>query len=188
MGNYRPPTDDEQCTARSKRSGKRCAKYAIPGLKVCKTHGGGTKAAQAAAARNVAAAAAQAAVTTYGLPIDIDPLDALLSELHRTAGHVAYLGQLVATLDDRGLGQSTTNMGRIPSVWVGLYQEERRHLANVAASCLRAGVDERRVQLAERQGQLVADVIRAILVDLGVDPANEDVRAVVRRRLVAVAS
>lgn len=184
---YVPPPPERQCTAKSKQSKERCKKWAEPGLDVCRMHGGSTPRAKAAGQRNVQQAAARAAVQTYGLPVEIDPLDALLAELHRTAGHVAWLGTIVQGLDRSELRQRTM-AGSVPSVWVALYQDERKHLAAVAASCLRAGVDERRIQLAERQGQLVAEAIRGILSDLGVDPATEQARTVVRRHLMAVAS
>lgn len=181
---YRPPPPDRQCTAQSKQAGRRCAKWAVPGLKVCRMHGGAAPQARAAAARNVAQAAALAAVATYGLPAEVDPLDALLGELHRTAGHVAWLNAEVARL------QSVITTGafgvQVIDATVQLYQSERRHLSKVAADCLRAGVEERRVQLAERQGELVAEVIRAVLSDLGVDPSSEEARTVVRRHLMAV--
>ena len=183
---YQPPPDERRCKANSKQSQERCKKWAEPGLDVCRMHGGGTARAKAAGQRNVQRAAAQAAVATYGLPVEIDPLDALLGELHRTAGHVAWLAQIVGSLDRSELRQRTM-AGSVPSVWVQLYQDERKHLAAVARSCLSAGVEERRVQLAEQQGQLVAQVISKVLAGLGVDPTSEQAREVVRRELMAVA-
>jgi hypothetical protein len=41
------------------------------------------------------------------------------------------------------------------SVWVKLYQEERKHLVDVAERCVRIGIDERKVRIAEQQGQLL---------------------------------
>lgn len=35
-----PPIEERRCTAKSKGSGQRCKKYAIPGGNVCTTHGG----------------------------------------------------------------------------------------------------------------------------------------------------
>lgn len=60
---------------------------------------------------------------------------------------------------------------------------ERR--AKLAKLCLDAGVQERRVQLAERQAEELADAIRAILDDLGVGD-SPDAPAVVRRHLTAL--
>jgi hypothetical protein len=53
-----------------------------------------------------------------------------------------------------------------PSIWLDLYDRERRHLLAVCAAAIKAGVEERRVRLAEQQGELVAGAIRAILADL----------------------
>lgn len=58
-----------------------------------------------------------------------------------------------------------------PSVWYQLYLKEREHLAKVCALALRAGIEERKVKLAESQGLLVADAIRRILGALGLTGA-----------------
>jgi len=130
------------------------------------------------------------AVASYGLSREIDPHSALLEELHRTAGHVAWLGMKVAELDEEKMSAPVGGgQGGWPSiephVWIRLYQEERRHLAGVAKTCVAVGVEERRVQLAERQGEMIAQVLRGVLADLGVadDPA---LPALVRRHLSLV--
>ncbi len=128
---------------------------------------------------------------SYGLSREIDPHSALLEELHRTAGHVAWLGGRVAGLDEGDMaGPVGGGQGGYPSiephVWIRLYQEERRHLAGVAKDCIKVGIEERRVHLAERQGEMIAQVLRGVLADLGVadDPA---LPALVRRHLSLVA-
>ena len=60
-----------------------------------------------------------------------------------------------------------------PSIWPDLYDRERKHLVAVATAAIRADVEERRVRLAESQGELVAQAIRAILTDLGLSPEQE---------------
>jgi hypothetical protein len=182
---WKPPPPERQCTAQSKQAGRRCGKWAVPGATVCRNHGGGSPQVRAAAQRNLQAQAAQAAVRTYGLDEEVHPAVALEQELHRTAGAVAYLRGLVGSLDATQLGQMTGN-GRVPSIWVELYLRERKHLAEVAATCLRVGMEERRVKLAEDQGAIVADLLRKVVTDLGHDPADEHVRGIVRRHLMAV--
>jgi hypothetical protein len=59
------------------------------------------------------------------------------------------------------------------NIWYTLYMKERQHLVAVSTAALRAGVEERRVQLAEDQGALVSSVIRHILGDLELTPAQE---------------
>lgn len=199
---------DDETGARS-----HCGKYAMKGQTLCREMGGAAPQNRAAAERRIEAAVARRATATYGLPIDIDPLDALLGELARTAGHVAWLGQLVASLEhhddpkptvlgdggDRdpdephasrsGLKQYTrTEKFTVEqeSVWVRMYRDERKHLASVAGALLKAGVDERRVKLAERQGELLAKAFRAFATALGLDPGEERVRTAMRASLMLV--
>lgn len=76
-----------------------------------------------------------------------------------------------------------------PSVWLDLYDRERKHLVGVCTAALRAGVEERRVRLAESQGALVAQAIRAILADLHLSVEQSAlVGEVVPRHLRALAA
>lgn len=200
---------DRQCTATSKRSGERCKKWAIKGAKTCLAHGSGSKKARAAAARRVeeekAARQAQKAVEMLGIQRDISPSEALLEEVRWTAGHVDWLRdrvkelereQLVwgktkeksGVLDGDGYPTSEVTEASVPSVWYSLYEKERAHLVAVCSAALRAGVEERRVRLAEAQGEQVAAVIRAILDDLGLTVEQQQKVATVvpaRLRLLA---
>lgn len=183
--------DNPPCGAKT-RSGGTCGQHAgwgtdHVGFGHCKLHGGATRNGQKFAQHQHAAQA----VVTFGLPREIDPHDALLEELHRTAGHVAWLQQLIADLEDRDLKQYELSKGGVmfeaPAIWVQLYQQERKHFAQVAKTCVDVGIEERRVHLAEQQGALLATAIRGILNDLGVADRPE-VPAVVRRHLTLVAS
>lgn len=76
-----------------------------------------------------------------------------------------------------------------PSIWLDLYDRERKHLVGVCTAALKAGVEERRVRLAEQQGELVARAIRAILADLGLSAEQQGLVAeVVPRHLRALAA
>ena len=168
------------------RAGEPCKNDPIRGGTVCRMHGGGSSKVKAAAARRLEEAAAarelERGVKTLGLQVDVDPGKALLDEIHWTAGHVAWLRGKVQELDEDTLvwgrtehkdktggedwGETTLEKAA-PSVWYELYLKERDHLAKVCALALRAGIEERKVKLAESQGLLVADVIRRILNALG---------------------
>jgi hypothetical protein len=137
----------ERCNAKT-RSGGRCGQAAgwggpTPGFGRCRLHGGMSPSGRKAAERQ----AAEHAVATFGLPTSIDPRDALHDELARTNGHVLWLGALIADLEtgdlkQRALGNDTVLWER-PSVWLELYQAERRHLVAVSAAAIKAGVEER---------------------------------------------
>jgi hypothetical protein len=177
------------CGAKT-RSGGLCAKQAgwgtrHQGVGRCRLHGGNSPTHNRAAER----AMATRAVVTYGLPREVDPHTALLEELHRTAGAVAWLTGMVADLEESD-AHGPVGDGEHPRheahVWIRLYQEERGHLARVAKTCVDVGIEERRVRLAESQGELLAQVIRGVLSDLGV--ANHpQASTVVRRHLTAIA-
>lgn len=176
-----------QCTATSKRSGERCRRWAVAGGKVCPNHGGKAPQVKRAAEQRAAEEKARKAVVTLGMPRVVSPTDALLEEVHRTAGHVAWLAQKVQELAtvtggenagdhalvwgttkvvDKGSGESpgidTTEESR-PSVWYQLYERERAHLVKVCEAALKAGVEERRVRLAEAQGELVGGLVQRVL-------------------------
>lgn len=166
------------------------------GIGRCKLHGGTTP----AQVKHVNGQKAAAAVVTFGLPVDVDPQTALLEEVHRTAGHVAWLGQKVAELDEADLKQlDMSERFEKPAVWVEMYERERAHLVKVAATCISAGIAERQVRLAEDQGRQLADVLRNVIgdvfrllgeagieVDVLVRVQREQVPVVVRHRLSEV--
>ena len=70
--------------------------------------------------------------------------------------------------DDAGTTQEAK-----ASIWYVLYENERKHLVTVCAAALKAGVEERRVRLAEQQGDLVATAIRRILDALNLTPEQQ---------------
>jgi hypothetical protein len=188
-----------------KFNGEPCKNSPMHGQAVCSAHGGRAKQNKAAAKRRLAAEEAKRAVVTYGLPRDIDPADALLEEVCRTAGHVAWLELQVRALSpeelvwgrveevEKGASEfpgTDTTAKAAPNVWVVLYRDERRHLVDVCATAIKAGIEERRVKLAESQGALLADVIRRLLEDpeLGLDRRQQELgRAVASRHLRVLA-
>jgi hypothetical protein len=164
-------------------SGAPCGNWPIRGATICHKHGGSARHIKEAARRRVEAQVAERAVVTYGLPREIDPTQALLEELYRTAGHVGYLGALVADLQEGDLKQLDAE-GKFEkaSVWVEMYWKERGHFAKVAKLAIDAGIEERRVKMAEAQGEQLSQVIRDVLGDVfGLFAAAGVAAEVVRR-------
>lgn len=161
----------------------------------CRWHGGN----HGTVKKSVSTKRVKAAMETYGLPINIDPHTALLQEVHNTAGHVAWLRDHIRTIShqeidndrfsvDRALTQWTP-LGVRPSVFLDLYQAERRHLLNACKVAIDAGVQERQIKLAEGQGQLLAMAITNILNDkrFNMTPLQRSVQAdVIRTHLSAL--
>ena len=169
-----------------------CRRPPVPGAGVCRFHGGAARTTREAAARTLATRQLkkeqERAVATLGLPRTVDPGDALLEEVRRTAGHVEWLGNRIAALNEDALtwartmevtkgatefkGTDTT-WEAVPPVLLTLYLNERKHLLAVCTAALKAGVEERRVRLAEQLGAMLADTVRLILADLEITAAQE---------------
>ena len=174
-------THPKGCTAHRSSDGAPCGGLRVDGLTVCVAHGGKTAKARAKAQRARDEQAAQREVARLGIKVEVHPAVALLDLVHWTAGEVAYWRDVVTRLADdpeqsltwgrvktesgQEKGQPTdltTEQAGVPVAYTMLERASDR-LAAYAQAALKAGVDERRVQLAERQGALVADVIRAVL-------------------------
>lgn len=156
------------------------------GFGACKFHGGNTPTHELKAQKE----RAREAVRTFGLPIDLDPQEALLQELHRTAGVVAYLEALIAEFesqDDLVQHDSVGGRGtkRVPAVWVQMYQAERGHLVRVAAEAHKCGVAERQVQIAEVLAVQFSQILKAILEELEVYHLPQTAGVVKRHLAVA---
>lgn len=207
------PPGPRGCTGKCK-SGKTCGGPAVTGADKCRMHLGVKARPVIDAAR--AETRAHKLVTIYGRKIETTALKALLDEVQWTAGHVAWLrgkvqeieaaaavpdedqdehaaptaNSLVWGITKRKSGGDDwgTTEEAAPNIWLRLYQAERNHLVKVCAEAIKAGLDERMVRLAENQGALLAQVIRAILDDLNLSPAQQAlVSTVVPRHLRSVA-
>ena len=163
-----------RCTGTATTTGERCKKPPMKGSTVCAKHGGKAPQVMAAAKRRQEQERAERAVATFGLPRDVDPHTALIEELHRTAGHVAWLHEKISTGDSSDLvqqeggGEFTDPYDR-PSVWLTMYQAERATLARVAKTCHDVGIEERRVRLVEDAGREFASFARGLARRLGVE-------------------
>lgn len=172
-----------ECVAQRKAGRGVChSNRMVRGTDKCRMHLG--KKAAAAITED----AARRAVQTYGLPRDVSPTEALLEEVRYTAGHVAWLRERVQELEQQDViwgvtERVTKGAGEYPGVdeteaatahaWVELYYRERAHLVSVTKAAITAGIEERRVRLAESQGALLADVIKRILGRLNLTPKQQ---------------
>lgn len=185
------------CTGHN-QAGDPCKLKAIPGGTVCRFHGGG-------APQVKARAAVRAEVLRWSLgEAHADPGEVLLRLVTQSARRVemlaAELAQLVEeepSLREALVGESwvATEAGSLYKAGEyirGLAQleaQERDRCAGFAAKAVAAGLDKRRVELAERQGALIAELLRAVLADPELGLTAEQRRAVpgVSRRHLALA-
>ncbi len=178
------PAGDKKCGA-LKGDGSRCTLAAgwgtdHVGYGPCKHHMGATPAGQKAAANEMAGELMQ----FYGSPIETSPIDALLQEVSRTAGHIAWLHKRIGMFEvplhldeldpDTKISRKVI-AGLPPEIegWLRMYQSERAQLVRVSKAALDAGVNERLVQIAEHQGAKIADAIEVILAALELTAAQQ---------------
>lgn len=178
-----------RCTATSPRNGRQCLAYAVTGATVCSAHGGLAPQVREAGRRrwreHVALERAAESLARQGVQPIGDPLEEyarLAAEalaLKDWAGaHVAELQQRLTVVDRQGAEQ-------LRAV-IGLLERAMDRSGKFLAEYVRLGIDERRVALSERQGELVALVLTRVLVALGHDPQARPVRELVHRELEAV--
>lgn len=189
--------DDRYCGARKRQGEGTCTQAAgwgtdHPGIGACKLHGGSM------ANHKTAAVTTQARrdVVLFGARRDIHPADALLELVQWTAGEVEYWRHRVRLLDEADLtwgvtrvkeggdDRGTTQEAK-PNVTYSMLVDASNRLERYSASALKAGVDERRVRLAEAQGTLLHGVLVAVLGELGHDVAPGSVAAQVVLRHLA---
>ena len=157
-----------------------CGNPPRKGATVCNHHGGKAPQVRAAANRRAAAQAAEAALhrglaAAYGDQVpDIDPAEAMLRAVSWKYAEVLALRGKVAELDDAdrvwgrtreksgGEDYGTTEEAK-PNIWWQMLRTAETQLVQFAKDARAAGCDERRVQLATQQGQIVAALLQRIL-------------------------
>lgn len=167
---------------------KACRKWPLGSARVCDKHGGAAPQVRRAAERRDAEAKIRREVERLGVPIEIDPTEALLNEIWETVGNIEFLRNMVQELpshpdEDTIIGFNDKTEAPIwqrgaagiygntyhlsgqptgeakPHVLVQMYNAERKHLVDVASAAIRLGIEERRVNLEENRA---AEVFRAV--------------------------
>lgn len=190
-----------RCTGTAKSTGLPCEKSPMKGSLVCASHGGGAPHVRAAAKRRLEEEGARAACVKLGIPIEVDPGEALMGEVWEAAGNVAFYRALVQDLPthpgpdeyhppegegsgwwergEPGVYGRTYHVSGIPTgeakpnVLVQLYNQERQHLAVVVALALKNGIEQRRIDLEQERASVMADVFRHVFEDPDLDLPKE---------------
>jgi hypothetical protein len=129
-----------------------------------------------------------------GMPIDIDPLDALLQVIRITAGEVEYCTNQVWSLEpDAAIVRDVEETMREAHghhaesyeerkqsstmslhVWIKARQDAMDRLARYCKMAIDCGIAERQVQLAENLGSSIGRLISAVLGDMALTPAQAE--------------
>lgn len=188
----RVPPAEKRCV-RIKKDGEQCLGWKAKGTPLCSKHGSRAPHIAAAGKRRQQQAQAEADCRRLSVPIEKDAGEALMDELYRTLGWVntyeLFVQDLTLELDSAwGAiygGKDGYDTGeRKPHVVIELLDRERKHLKDVTVAILKAGIDERRVRLAEAEAKRFAQVVAAICKDFDIDLTVQENRDKIRLRLI----
>jgi hypothetical protein len=190
-------SNDRRCQAR-RSDGEPCQRWAIKGATVCPSHGGSIKRVRAAAARRLQREQLEGDLGVLLAELEIQaadrhPVDVLLAAVARCSAMAQVLGALVG-----GLTTTTGGPGALwgpnhlgdgaPHVLTTMYGQWLDRAARASKLAIEAGVEERRVRLAEQLSALVVDVLRGVLDDLDLSAEQRAAAAVAMpRRLQLIA-
>lgn len=154
------------------------------GAGLCVVHGGNSKRENARGAWVMAHDMARA--------LNVSPWEALLGEVRRTAGSVAFLDRKIAEApDDDALIRIGENELGEPGYarWVKLRMEERQHLARVSKMAIDAGVAAELVAKFTLHGEQLASLVLSVIGRLGLTSEQEDqAQQLIQRELLKIES
>jgi hypothetical protein len=145
------------CGAR-KKNGESCRAFAgqgtsHPGVGRCRFHLGNTKTHET----NAVVQEARKGMVEFGQPVEVEPAEALLGVLHLSAGHLNWIREELAAMEDKGAFEA--------QVLLRMWDDERDRIARISKAALDVGVAEKQIQIAERYGEQLAAVLRAVFYD-----------------------
>lgn len=154
-----------KCSAHTS-AGNPCKNNAIRGGTVCHKHGGSAPQVRAKAEQRVAKMKVGDALRKMGVD-HVDPMDGLLKEVTRSASLLNVYSSLVSELETQKDGIYGANHLNDfePHVLVLMFNNERDRFAKLCKMAIDAGLEERTVQLAEQQANLMVQVIQRVLDD-----------------------
>lgn len=183
--------EPKKCRATTKRTGEPCKNWAIKGGTVCKSHGGGSRKVRAKANRTLAQTQtrhkAMRALARFGqLPdTDTEPATHMLMLIAEKRMEVEWLGQYLENVDDKqlfmGITKLTTSSGPLGEstsetaeagqhIAYQVLHKAQDQLAAYTSAAIKAGIEERQVQIAESTAAQFGQVLERIRTALGLTP------------------
>lgn len=138
-----------------------------PGIGRCRWHGGNLPTHQLNAAKTEA--------VFLGAPKDINPVEALMWCIKITAGEVEWFNQQLETHSPDGpFFEETEHQGKQMHILARGRADALNRLHTYSASAIKLGIAERAVRMAELYGTSISKLLRGVLEDLQLTPAQRD--------------
>lgn len=174
------------CGAKKRGKNEACASSPVPGGTRCGRHGGNSPKAKAAAEQRTAEHEAREILGRIDPTAPKqNPVEMLMTLIYGKSAEIGWLRQKVKSMTEEELTYGLTErqegvgpQGPVDvstykteqNIWWKLLREAENQLAQWTNMALRAGVDERRIRLAENQANAVVGVIRNVLDGLELSP------------------
>jgi hypothetical protein len=173
------PPDSRRCPARVKNGphkGERCQNWLPLGWRVCRFHGGATKAHRAAAARRRVGLELEFECRRLGIPLDdADAITALRRLVCEWAGNLAFWRAQMNRIQDEAVPDNPDPVFPYKAGTVyERYSQASDRLAHYSKLAIEAGLDEAETALIQREGELLAKVLQRYAAAMGVanDPRS----------------
>jgi hypothetical protein len=171
-----------------------CRQEPVRGATICHYHGGASPLVRAKAAEQLVRQKAEDELHRFGIAVKVDPAEELLDLIAHTAGYVRYLRTRVDALmaEDQNWGISRMKEGgedygptyeAKPNVWIQMLDHWTEKHARLLVEALKLKLDERRVKLAEAQGNALIRVLDGVLLELGHNPTDVHTAEIVAKHL-----
>jgi hypothetical protein len=175
--------ENRRCTAKAKGTGKRCRQAAIKGGTVCRIHGGSAGQVKRKAALRVVQQETELLVDRLGMMRDITPEEAIMECITEAAGNVEMYRRRLAEVG------VPVDADESAHPLIVLYNQERDRLFAYSSTASKIGLSETMVRISERQGELLVEVLEAVMADpmLALDALQRDAfRGVTNKHLRTV--
>jgi hypothetical protein len=134
-----------------------------PGVGRCKQHGGNSPAGIKAAAVIIGEGSILTGKTAVGIPIEMEPADALTRTIAITAGELAYCSAQIHQLGHADVFEQDYLGRRQLNLWIRERHKCIDRLARLAKMALDAGIAERQVALAEAEADRIVLVVSRLM-------------------------
>ena len=115
---------------------------------------------------------------------DTPVVELILREIGRSAGMITWISDKLSRMDETDMVYTDDDGVQHESPWVAIHERERQRLMSWLNQAVQRGLDEKRIRLAEAQGQQLLAVILEFARQLGRDPDAIDVREAIQRAMI----
>lgn len=177
------------CGAKKRGKDEACGSSPVPGGTRCGRHGGNSPKAKAAAEQRTAEKEAREILGRIDPTAPKqNPVEMLMTLIYGKSAEISWLREKVKSFTEEELTYGLTErqegigpQGPVDvstykteqNIWWKLLREAENQLASWTSMALRAGVDERRIRIAENQANAIVGVIKNVLDSLNLSATQQ---------------